>query len=158
MRSARAGEAGLSKFRMDDLAPEARKARLDPKQGMALAKALELATRSPLHAARMQGAAGAGDEAHGPEDVLRDFLLPFAEFGLDASQMLGLLDKVSADWPLSHRDIYYDFRLGRWQKHIEPPTIAESLDEYLENSPSREEGLAYLRAQWKAFLQRNGAA
>ncbi len=134
----------MTKFRMDDLGPEARKTRLDPKQGMALAKTLELATKSPLRPAH--------DEA--AEDAIRDFLLPFAEFGMDSAQMLSLLDKVPKDWPLSHREMYYDFRLRRWQKHIEPPTIAESLDEYLENSLTQEEGLAYLKKEWARFLTR----
>lgn len=131
----------MKAFRMDDQAPEARRSRLEPKQGMALAKALELSARTRAH----------------DEDAVRDFLLPMAEFGMDPAQMLGLLDKVPEGWTLSHRDIYYDFRLARWQKHIEPPTLAGCLDEYMENAPSKAEGLDYVRKEWESFLKRQGA-
>ena len=133
-----------SAFRMENLGPEARSQRLDPRQGMALAKALELSERMPARSGR--------------PDALRDFLLPFAVFGLDAAQMLGLLEKVPAGWPLDHREMYYDFRLGRWQKHIEPLSVSEILDEYADHAPTPEEGLAYLRGQWSEFLKRRGAA
>lgn len=134
----------MKAFRMEDQDPETRRTRLDPGRALSLSRALEQAA-DPSRPAR-------------PPAALRDFLLPFAEFGLDEARMLELLDKVPEGWPLSHREIYYDFRLARWQKHVEPPTIADSLDEYLENAPSREEGLAYLRRQWREFLRRNGAA
>jgi hypothetical protein len=137
-----------SAFRMENLGPEARRSRLEPGQGMALAKALELSSR----------AIGRAGRAPVGEDVLRDFLLPFAAFGLDPAQMLGLLQKVPAEWPLSHREMYYDFRLGRWQRHIEPPTVAEILDEYADHAPTPEEGLAYLKRQWAEFLMRRGVA
>lgn len=134
----------MKAFRMDDLGPEARQSRLDPAKTLSLSRALEQAARLPRPAL--------------PPAALRDFLLPFAEFGLDEARMLELLAKVPEAWPLSHREIYFDFRLARWQKHVEPPTIADSLDEYLEHAPSREEGLAYLRREWGEFLRRNGAA
>lgn len=137
----------MKAFRMGDQEPEARRARLDPKAGMALAKALETAARK---------ASGGRTPDESFEDILRAFLFPFAEFGLDSAQMLGLLDKVPGGWALDHREIYYDFRLARWQKHIEPPALAECLDEYLENSPSREEGSAYVREEWTRFLARHG--
>jgi hypothetical protein len=146
-----------SAFRMENLGPEARSRKLDPGQGMALAQALQLAERLAARA----GHAGAKTPPGGPDagrDSLRSFLLPFAAFGLDAAQMLGLLEKVPAGWPLDHREMYYDFRLERWQRHIEPPSVAEILDEYADNAPTPEEGLAYLRAQWSAFLKRRGAA
>lgn len=137
-----------SAFRMENLGPEARKTRLDPHQGMALAKAMELAARMAQRTGRK----------HLDEDALRDFLLPFTEFGLEAPHMLALLEKVPPDWPLDHREMYYDFRLQRWQKHIEPPSVAEILDEYADNAPTPDEGLAYLRRQWSEFLGRRGAA
>lgn len=136
-----------SAFRMENLGPEARKRMLDPRQGMALAKAMELAERASSRLRRT------GSD----RDALGDFLLPFAAFGLDAAQMLGLLEKVPEGWPLDHREMYYDFRLGRWQKHIEPPSVSEILDEYADNAPTPEEGLAYLRRQWSEFLKRRGA-
>lgn len=146
---------------MDALEPESRRQRLEPEQGLALAKALDLASRSSAKGgvSKDAGQEGAGEEGAHPEEDRRllDFLLPMAELGLTPVQMLGLLNKVPADWPLSHREIYYDFRLARWQKHIEPPTLAECLDEYLENAPSKVEGMTYIRAVWEEFLKRQGS-
>jgi hypothetical protein len=71
--------------------------------------------------------------------------------------MIRLAEKVPEDFPLDHREVYFDFRLGRWIKHIEPPTIAQCLEEYLENAESPEDGLAYLKREWAAFLRRHGA-
>lgn len=142
-----------SAFRMEDLGPGARARKLDPRQALALAKALEGSARVPGRSRRADAKGGSLDEA-----VLRDFLLPFAAFGLDPAQMMTLLEKVPADCPLDHREIYYDFRLERWQKHIEPPTVAGILDEYADNAPTPEEGMAYLRKQWSEFLRRRGAA
>lgn len=133
-------------FDMAGLSGESRRIRLEPAQGMALAKAMELAAKMAQRTGRKNL----------DEDALRDFLLPFTEFGLEAPHMLALLEKVPPDWPLDHREMYYDFRLARWQKHIEPPTIAELLDEYLENAPSETEGLEYLRGVWDAFLKKRG--
>jgi hypothetical protein len=136
----------MKAFRMEDHEPKARKIRLEPSQGMALAKAMELAAKMAQRTGRKNL----------DEDMLRDFLLPFTEFGLEAPHMLALLEKVPPDWPLDHREMYYDFRLARWQKHIEPPTLAGCLDEYLENSPSPAEGEAYVREEWARFLSRHG--
>lgn len=141
-------DGGKTPFRMEDLNPQARKVRLEPAQGMALAKAMELAAKMAQRTGRRNL----------DEDALRDFLLPFTEFGLEAPHMLALLEKVPPDWPLDHREMYYDFRLARWQKHIEPPTIAELLEEYVENAPSVAEGVGYLRGVWEAFLKQRGAA
>lgn len=123
-------------FDLDGLRAEARIADLEPARRDALASALERA---------------------GHREGLRDFLLPLAAAGLDAGQMLDLVGRVPAGWPLSHREMYYDFRLARWQKHVEPPTLPELLEEYLSSASTREEGLAYLRKEWKRFLARHGA-
>lgn len=142
-----------SAFRMENLVPEARRSRLDHQQGEALSKALELAA-GVLGRAEAEGRPGPRvDEA-----ALRDFLLPFAAFGLDPARMIALLGKVPEGWPLDHREMYYDFRLERWQKHLEPPSISGLLDEYADNAPTPEEGMAYLRRQWSEFLKRRGAA
>jgi hypothetical protein len=123
-------------FDLEGLGAEARIAGLEPARRMALESALDRA---------------------GSRQGLRDFLLPLAAAGLDADRMLDLLGRVPAGWPLSHREMYYDFRLARWQKHIEPPTLAELLEEYLASAPTREEGLAYLRKEWTRFLANHGA-
>jgi hypothetical protein len=123
-------------FDLAGLGAEARIAELEPTYRKALEAALEKA----------------GSRRPG----LREFLLPLAAAGLDALQMLDLLGKVPSGWPLSHREMYYDFRLARWQMHIEPPTLAELLEEYLASAPSKEEGLAYLRKEWGRFLARHG--
>jgi hypothetical protein len=125
----------MERFDLEGLVAEARIAGLDPSRRHALESALE--------------------KAGGFSGPLREFLLPFAAAGLDAAQMLDLLGKVPPGWPLSHREMYYDFRLARWQKHLEPPTLADLLEEYLASAPSREEGLAYLKEEWRQFLVRH---
>lgn len=125
----------MGRFDLDGLGPDARIAELEPAKRKALEAALEEA---------------------GARQGLREFLLPLAAAGLDADQMLDLLGRVPAGWPLSHREMYYDFRLARWQKHIEPPTLRDLLEEYLASASSKEEGLAYLRKEWARFLARNG--
>jgi hypothetical protein len=84
-------------------------------------------------------------------------LLPLAEFGLGAELIVKLMLAVPEGWPWDHREIYYDFRLGKWMRHIEPPTISQCLDEYFEHSESPESALAYLRDQWERFLRRHAA-
>jgi hypothetical protein len=51
--------------------------------------------------------------------------------------------------------MYFDFRFDRWMRHLEPPTLAECLDEYMLTAPSREEGMEYVRKVWEEFLQRH---
>ena len=131
-------------FRLPDHEVEARLGRLRPEQAEALSQALESLSKRP--------AAGKGEG-----DGLPFFLLPLAEFGLSAPQLVRLAEKVTEGLPLDHRQIYFDFRLDRWIKHIEPPTISESLEEYLESAGTPEEGFAYLKGQWQAFLRRHGA-
>jgi hypothetical protein len=132
-------------FRIPDHGLEARLARLGTDRMQALESALDRLAkggRSP---------ADAGGEAWPM------FLLPLAESGLSADQMVRLGEKVPQGFPLDHRDIYFDFRLDRWIRHIEPPTIAQCLEEYLVNAESPAEGIAYLRKEWEAFLRRRGA-
>jgi hypothetical protein len=128
-------------FRLPDHGVEARLRRLDQAQ----AEALELA---------LQGWGDSGGPALADAGALPLFLLPLAECGLSARQILSLLEKLPAGFPLDHRQIYFDFRLARWLKHIEPPTFAEIMEEYLVHAETREAGLAYLRREWEVFLRR----
>ncbi|MDB5103067.1 MAG: hypothetical protein JWP91_756 [Fibrobacteres bacterium] len=132
----------VPEFRMQDHDLEARLARLERAQALALEEALE----------RLSGAPGKGER-----EGLPLFLLPLAESGLTATQMVRLAGKVPDGFPLDHREIYFDFRLARWMRHIEPPTISQCLDEYMENAESPAAGMAYLKAQWLGFLRRYGA-
>jgi hypothetical protein len=127
-------------FRPEDHDVEARLRRLEP----ARAAALE---------ATLQGLGRAGE---GPD--MAYFLLPLAESGLDAPQMLRLARRIPEEYTLDHREIYFDFRLDRWMRILEPPTLAECLDSYVHTAPSPEEGLAYARREWEAFLKRHHAA
>ena len=129
-------------FRISDHDVESRLTRLSPTQAEALERALA-------------DIGGSGRKA-GERDGLPLFLLPMAEGGLDSETLQDLAKRLPAGFPLDHREIYFDFRLGRWMRHIEPPTVAQVLDEYLEHAESPAEGLAYLRGQWHAFLKRNG--
>jgi hypothetical protein len=128
-------------FRINDHDVKSRLSRLAPDQAEALVAALE--------------ALGPKPEA-GEREGLPGFLLPLAESGLSAAQMIRLAGLVPEAFPLDHREIYFDFRLGRWLRHLEPPTIAQCLDEYMEHAETPAAGLAYLRDQWQGFLRRYG--
>jgi hypothetical protein len=131
-------------FRMDTYRLEARIGRLSADQSDAMERAMSLYDGGRLPKE--------GDPAFADRLAL---LLPLAEFGLAADLMIKLMLAVPEGWPWDHRQIYYDFRLGRWMKHIEPPTVSECLEEYFENSESRESAMTYLRAQWDLFQSRH---
>jgi len=88
-------------------------------------------------------------------EALPIFLLPLAEFGLTCDQMHKLIEKIPTDFILSHREIYFDYRMNRWIKHIEPLSILECMEDYFVNSESPDEALEYLKTQWQVFLKRN---
>lgn len=123
-------------FRLDESDPAARLRRLSPAQAVALEGAL----------------ASLGKAWEGP--IAAAFLLPLAEADFPASLMRRWAEKIPAGWPLDHRQMYFDLRLDRWIRHLEPPTLAECLDEYVRTAASPEEGLAYAKREWEAFLGR----
>ena len=130
-------------FRMSDHEVESRLAKLSPGQAEALEQAL---------AGLSSGVQGKGEN----RDGLPLFLLPMAEAGFTAAQIRALAEKVPQGFPFDHREIYFDMRLGRWIRHIEPPTVSEILDEYMESAGSPADGYAFLKAQWQGFLKRHG--
>ncbi|MDB5050433.1 MAG: hypothetical protein JWO30_3504 [Fibrobacteres bacterium] len=132
------------KFSLDNHDVEARLRRLDAAKAGALEQALDGLSKSP-------------GGLKGKRDRLPEFLLPLAEFGLSSQQILAMAAKLPDDFDLDHREIYFDFRLDRWIRHIEPPTLSDCLEEYLESAQTPAEGIAYLREQWQAFLKRHGA-
>ncbi len=133
---------GQSIFRLKDHDLEARLGRLAPAQVQALESALS----------KFSGSVTTANRVTDDKSNLPLFLLPLAEFGLSAAQMIKLVEQVPGEFPFDHRSIYFDFRLNMWIKHIEPPTVMECLEEYLENSESESQALAYLNQQWQAFL------
>jgi|SRR5690606_2915004 len=133
---------GKKGFRIGDHDVEARLARLDGVQAAALEGALS-------------ALAGKVPPGRGDRNGLPHFLLPLAESGLTAGQMIGLAGKVPVGFPLDHRDIYFDFRLGRWMRHLEPPTLMACLEEYLGSAETPAEGLAYVQEEWRKFLLRH---
>lgn len=134
-------------FSIPDNNLDARLSRLAASQ----AEALEMALSYLSDAAK-------GRNPVGKREGLPLFLLPLAEMGLSADQIAGLAQKIPAGYALDHREIYFDFRLGVWIRHIEPPTVSGILEEYLASAETPAEGLAYLKAQWQAFLRRHGFA
>jgi hypothetical protein len=95
--------------------------------------------------------------ANPPNDEdLKKFLLPFAEMGLSTQQMLTLTQKVPESWPFDHREIYFDFRLQRWMRILDAPTIDECLEDYVQHSPSQNEALTYLEGRIDLFFSRFG--
>jgi hypothetical protein len=133
-------------FNLPNHSVDARLSRLSAPQAEALEKALgELSD------------AAKGPSPVGKREGLPLFLLPLAEMGLTAGQMVGLAQKVPAGYPLDHREIYFDFRLGIWIRHIEPPTVSGILEEYLASAETPEQGLAYLKGEWRMFMERHGS-
>ena len=131
-------------FRLSEHDIASRLARLTPAQAEALETVL---SDAGLTFSEREGGEG-----------LPLFLLPLAEAGLAGEQMRTLLQKVPAGFPLDHREIYFDFRLGLWIRHIEPPTVSGILEEYLATAETPDQGLAYLKAEWRRFLERHGFA
>ena len=127
-------------FRLSDHDVEARLKRLAPGQAQALEKALE----------------ELGKAGEVPE--MAHFLLPLAEAGLPGAFMARVAAMVPKGWALDHREMFYDFRLDRWIRHIEPPSLPELLDEIMRNSETRQQGMAYAKREWEAFLRRQGGA
>jgi hypothetical protein len=134
------------KFSLAEFNLEARMTRLSKEQEKAFEEILKLCLNPESTLGKL----------HLKREAWLEFFLPLAEFGLSSDQMLGLAMRVPEGFPYDHRQIYYDFRLGNWIKHIEPPTISEILEEYLENSESTVQGMVYLKGQWRAFLDRHG--
>ncbi len=86
------------------------------------------------------------------DEVGRDFLFPMIKLGLAFEQIQDLCLKIPSAWPLDHREIYYDFRLERWMKHIEPLTLPECIREYIRNSINPEQAENYLRSEFAKAL------
>jgi hypothetical protein len=126
-------------FRIGDSDPALRLARLGPAQAEALETALKTL----------------GTAWDGPEAAF--FLLPLAEAGFPSALMIRLAERLPPGWPRDHRETYFDFRLDRWMRILEPPTLADCLDEYMRNAPSPQEGMAYLKREWEGFLKRQAA-
>lgn len=134
-------------FNFQDHNVDARLSRLTAPQAEALEKALSDLTDAAIRP--KQG---------GMKDELPLFLLPMAELGLSGAQMRSLTERIPAGFPLDHREIYFDFRLGVWIRHIEPATVSGILEEYLATAETPAQGLAYLNAQWQDFLRRHGSS
>ena len=145
---------GRGLFHLKDHELEARLGRLPPDQVAALEAALARFISS--HSKSDSSTKVSGDLPDSGD--LPIFLLPLAEFGLSAEQMVKMVELIPPDFQLDHRKIYFDFRLNVWIKHIEPLTVSECLEEYLENAESDSHGMAYLTQEWQAFLGRHPSA
>lgn len=132
-------------FQLPDHQPEARLARLPQGQLRALEDAL-----SRLSISKFIQERSANDL-----EQLPVFLLPLAEFGMTCDQMIRLVQKIPVDFSLAHREIYFDYRLNQWIKHIEPLTLLECMEEYYESAESPDQAMQYLKDQWVVFLKRN---
>ncbi len=85
--------------------------------------------------------------------TLKRFLLPLLREGLNPKMALNLLESVPRDWPHDHREIYYDFRLRRWMRILEPPSLEACLREHLENSLTRRQAYGHiLRSLWRSLF------
>src|SRR4051812_8522663 len=98
------------KFALEAFDQQARIGRLSAEQSEALERAMALFEEGRLPQE--------GDPGFSQRLAL---LLPLAEFGLASDLLIKLMLAVPKGWSWDHREIYYDFRLGKWMKHIEPP-------------------------------------
>lgn len=89
-------------------------------------------------------------------EELQSFLLPFAETGWSEAEMLDIARKVPKHWPCDHREIYFDFRLQRWMRILDAPTLEECLEDYVKHAPSEGEALTYLEGKIREFFARHG--
>jgi hypothetical protein len=85
--------------------------------------------------------------------ILIEFLLPLIRFGLADGQIDYLLHKLPTNYPPNHREIYFDFRLDRWLRHVEPPSLRECIQDFLQNAPSQAEGIEYVQNTLKDVSQ-----
>jgi hypothetical protein len=90
------------------------------------------------------------------EEEMKKFLLPMAEMGMTMQQMSALAQKVPDGWPFDHREIYFDFRLQRWMRILDAPTIDECLEDYVQHAPTQSEALSYLENRVEKFFSRYG--
>ena len=86
-----------------------------------------------------------------------NFILPFIKVGLSAEQIGDLLKKIPKDWSFDHREMYYDFRLARWIRHIEPKDLNATVQEYLVSAGSLEEGVLYVQKILADLSKKMGA-
>ncbi len=86
-----------------------------------------------------------GGKFKGSEVDFDRFIIPFIKAGLTGSQIDTLLRKIPEGWELDHREMYFDFRLSRWIRHIEPKDLTETVREYLVNAGSLEEGALHVQ-------------
>jgi len=91
------------------------------------------------------------------EAAIDAFLLPLAEMGMDFPQIRILIEKMPAHYPLDHRLVYFDFRLSRWMRVLEPPTLRECLEDYLENALSHAEAMAFIDRECHEFFRQHGS-
>ncbi len=83
---------------------------------------------------------------------MTQFYLPLVELGLDFQQIRALSEKIPPHYPIDHRHIYFDFRLARWMRVLEPPTLRECLEDYLESAPAPKEAMDFIRGECRDFF------
>lgn len=76
--------------------------------------------------------------------------------GLNVGQMLEIARSLPLDWSMDHREVYFDFRLRRWMRLLEVPTLDECMEDYLRHAPSEEEAMAWMEGKIRDFFQRHG--
>ena len=87
------------------------------------------------------------------EIAVVQMVLPYFQFGLNSVQVENLLEQIPLDWNWDHREMYFDFRIKKWIKHIEPPSLEDSMQEYLTHSNSQKEAVDYIQKTLKYLLE-----
>ncbi len=96
---------------------------------------------------------------HSKDDITenrswRHFLLPLAEFGYSPRQLAGLAEALPTAWNPDHAEVWWDFRLCRWQRHLEPPTLEQVFEDCFVDAPEPEEVYREIRARLEAIRSR----
>lgn len=80
------------------------------------------------------------------------FLQDMLASGISPKVAQYLREKLPANWNPDHREVYFDFGLGRWMKHLEPETLSKILGDILESAPSIHEGRSWIIQALEALV------
>ncbi len=86
--------------------------------------------------------------------IIEQFLTPFLLINIPRDAVKEICLKIPRDFFWDHREMYFDFRLARWIKHVEPSSLKECMEEYWENSESPLDALKYFRGLIRDFSSR----
>lgn len=81
------------------------------------------------------------------------FVQKMLDAGLTLDQAQNLTAEVPGDFTKDHSEIYFDFGLKRWCRHLEPASFDQMLDDILQSAPSVEEGYQLIQNALQKKMQ-----